>query len=371
MPIRLIAFLFAGLFYNQLFATHILGGYITYQYVSGTTYTVQLTLYRDCSSATPFDGAPGSNTSAIVGMFNESDSLVDVFPVIDPVITRVVPALDSQCVYPYPFCMEKGVYTLSVTLPDTGEYLLVHERCCLSGSVSNVFDPGSYGFVVRAKIQDGNNSPTFNITPPLFVSVNDSFSFNNWCVDLDGDSISYALVTPSSGGSVTSPAPDPPLGPPFDTIPWQNGFTFNKPLGADTTFSLNQNTGAISGIASSIGSFLIGTKVTEYRNGQVLAEYPLGFTLNVTDCNYQPTAIPGAIHSNSISFYPNPTKNEITITGLNKDELAFELADLRGKSLLKQTVSESNNHVCGLNQFAPGIYFIRCGNGLFKKIVVE
>jgi hypothetical protein len=42
-------------------ATHIVGGFISYTFISGTTYEIKLTVYRDCNSTAVFDGTPDIN----------------------------------------------------------------------------------------------------------------------------------------------------------------------------------------------------------------------------------------------------------------------------------------------------------------------
>ncbi len=115
-------------------AEHILGGYITYRFISGTTYEVKLTLYRNCNSASPFDGTGGVVSAAYLGVF-QGTTLVNTFGLVNPVITPIALPYDTACPLNYGLCIEKGVYTENITLPSANiKYNLVHLRCCFGSN---------------------------------------------------------------------------------------------------------------------------------------------------------------------------------------------------------------------------------------------
>ncbi len=355
-------------------ATHILGGYINYTHDSANTYTIHLFLYRDCNSQTPFDGSAGAAAPyAILGLYDNNDSLFNTLHLTNPEVTTVFPPQDSTCIFPAPFCLEVGKYTTRVTLNPLTDILLVYQRCCFSFSVANIFDAGNKGYTVTAKITGNNVSPVFNLTPPLFVGVNHPFSFSNWCSDPDGDSLAFSLVTPLSGGNPNNPSPDPPFGPPFDTLRWQNGYDALHPLGQSATFEIDSITGAFSGIPNTVGSFLVGVKVSEFRNGQLLAEYPLNFTLNVTSCDYHPDTTTGVANTlmDEINVYPNPAKDRLVIEGLPYKDCTIRLTDMLGRLMIEEKLPPGNQVVGNLNRLAPGTYLLQVNGRFFKRISIE
>jgi gliding motility-associated-like protein len=273
-------------------ATHIVGGFISYRYLSGTTYRVTLTIYRDCNSATPFDGSPGSTTDAIVGLFANGSSFPDdVLSLTNPQITQILAPTNNPCLQTNSnVCVEQGVYTTTVTLPsaNTG-YTLIHERCCRNGSVNNIFNPGDQGAVYSAYIPPTNpfqnSSPTFNNLPPLFVCVNAPLVFDYSASDVDNDVLRYSLCTPSNGGTPTAPAPNPPAGPPYQDIPWESGYSQNNMLGGSQPLVIDSITGVLTGTPPSQGQFVVGVCVSEYRNGVLISTYLRDYQLNVTQCN--------------------------------------------------------------------------------------
>jgi hypothetical protein len=360
--------------FTGLRANHMLGGYMTYTHDSGAFYTVHLILYRDCYSQTPFDGTPGATVNAVVGVFKNGNQFISSYLGTDPVITRVTLNLDTSCIYPYPFCLEKGDYTFKVELPTNDPYTLIYERCCLSSSVTNVTDLINTGFIIKAGIPSANNSPVFNLAPPLFVGVNRPFLFSNWCTDADGDSLSYSLITPERGGDQSNPAPDPPVAPPFDTLVWVNGYQALQPLGNNAVFSFNDTTGTISGIPAAIGAFLVGVKVTEHRNGQVLAEYPLNFTLNVTDCNYHPDTTTGVIDvkEQGLNVYPNPFTNQLTVEGLPDGGAQLTVFDLTGKAVVPRQLVSGNKFILNWPAgLSAGAYILQVNNNLRQLLIKQ
>ena len=69
---------------------------------------------------------------------------------------------------------------------------------------------------------------------------------------------------------------------------------------------------------------------------------------------------------NNLQVYPNPTTNQLTISGLPINS-KFQLTDLTGNVLMTQKASGSSTTI-NLSEFPKGIYFIRTKNGV-KKIV--
>lgn len=316
--------LFSLLAFKGLLATHIVGGFISYRYLSGTTYEVKLTIYRDCNSQTPFDGTPGATTDAIVGLFQGTNGpLEQVYAFTNPVITQILPPTDNPCLQTSSnVCVEQGVYTLNITLPSaTQSYTLVHERCCRNGTITNVFNPGDQGAVYSAYIPPTtpfqNTSPTFNSLPPLFICVNAPLIIDYSATDADGDQLTYTLCTPSNGGTVSDPAPNPPLGPPYNSIPWETGYTVNNLLGGTPPLAVDPVTGVLTGTPNTVGQFVIGVCVTESRNGQVISTYLRDYQVNVTQCNTPVANIP------SVDINPN-TGIGTYITNCNSGFVQFQ-----------------------------------------------
>ena len=289
------------------FSTHIVGGSLTYVHVAGTpgTYVVTLKLYRDCGGGTA--AFPGSVTINVRGnngaTFNPSRNFT--MPLLS--VTNVPSSLDPCAVPPNPMpCVQEGIYTATVTnLPSNpGGYHMYYQVCCRNASVQNIVNPLSAGSSFYAYIPEqntyDNSSPVFNLFPPLFICVNQQFTFNHAATDLDGDSLTYSLYQPFND----APAPTfPGNTATFNGVTWVAGYNTNNPLGA-TPFSINPTTGVLTGTPGQLGQFVVGVVVTEWRNGVAINRTLRDFQFNVLNCPAPPPslAVANATINNGCSY---------------------------------------------------------------------
>ena len=80
--------------------------------------------------------------------------------------------------------------------------------------------------------------------------------------------------------------------------------------------------------------------------------------------------------SQSISIYPNPSKDVFTISWDSGSDIDIELFDLTGKKILskKNIVGRSNKYELDMSKFSKGFYFakIKIGEGIVtKKIILQ
>lgn len=381
---RIFTLLILLLFSIAANATHLLGGYMSYRYISGTTYEVTLTLYRDCNSATPYDGTPGATMDAVVGVFQgNSNVLVNTLNLSNPVITTLLPDSTEPCSIPPNVCREIGVYTTTVTLPSSASYTFTHERCCMPGNITNALDPGSQGSVFSLTIPGTaiNTSPAINIPLQKYAHLFDTLTISNWAHDAEADSLSYSLYTPLSAGDPAFPAPNPPYGPPYAPIVWANtSYNELSQLGNASLLTIDSQTGTITAVPRWSGIYMVGIKVSEWRNGTLLANYPILINITATDCNsdntyldttktpVEPLGIKEAFQ-NHIEVFPNPANSTITVQGLWEDALV-KLTDLNGRELAQSLTSNGTCTFTGLQQYAKGIYIIQAGTTR-RRIVIQ
>ena len=117
------------------YATHIVGGSLTYVYNGGSSYTVTLKLYRDCSGIN-FDG---SVTISVLG--NNGTATGKDFTMNLGTVTPVPSGLPACSTPPNPLpCTEEGVYTKTVTnlTPNIGGYHLYYQRVARNYSLTNI-----------------------------------------------------------------------------------------------------------------------------------------------------------------------------------------------------------------------------------------
>lgn len=139
-----------------------------------------------------------------------------------------------------------------------------------------------------------NNNPEFTLFPPLFLCVGQPFTFDHSATDANGDSLYYSFYTPYNGDNGVGPL-DPTYAANtaiFTPIVWQPGYSATNPLGGPA-LNLNPNTGLLTGTPTMIGQFVVGIKVTEYRNGNYMSQTLRDFQFNIVNCPPPPVTIAG------------------------------------------------------------------------------
>lgn len=274
--------------------THIVGGELTYRCLGNNNYEIKLKIYRDClNGQAPFDNP------ANITIFNASGGVVQTIQISNPVITVIPPSINSPCFQvPSGVCVEEGIYTTTVNLPPiAGGYTLAYQRCCRNHSIININNPGSVGATYTAHIPDPglaacNSNPSFNYFPPIFVCANVPLNFNHSATDLDGDSLVYELCDAYDGATPQNPMPtviNP--GPPFNSVPYNPGFSGTYPMTSNPPLTINSQTGLLTGTPTQIGQFVVTVCVKEYRNGQLLSIGRRDFQFNVVNCPYYVEAV--------------------------------------------------------------------------------
>ncbi len=298
--ISLLSVLFVLLSVYSLHASHLIGGYMSYECLGNNSYRFTVKIVRDCfGNNAPYDG---SINFTIYAGNNLNFPFQTVFaPLVPSNITTVPITANNPCLIPPAnLCVQEAFYQVVVTLPfNASGYYVAHQRCCRNSTVNNIFNPGALGsvgntFMIflsaaaqtnQANGQCGNSSPVFEQLPPAVICLNQDINFNVGGTDADGDSLVYSLCAPYEGGSQFAPAPNPATPPPYNGVVFIGPlYSAANPLGTNPPMTINPQTGLISGIPSIPGQFVVGVCVSEYRNGVLLSQTRRDFQFNVTSC---------------------------------------------------------------------------------------
>ncbi len=273
-------------------ATHIVGGEMNYTCLGNDEYEITLTIFRDC-----FNGNPNAwfDDPASIGIFDEDNNLLR--QVLVPLMNNdtLSPVLASECLLVPPnVCVHTTTYRAIVNLPPIpGGYQLAYQRCCRNQTIVNIIDPldtgATYGVTISEKaLEECNSNPKFKEWPPIYICVDEPIVFDQSAIDQDGDSIVYRLCTPLSGATPDIPMPQPPNNPPYEPVSWVtppygednmlNGFSGGVPL------KIDPETGLLTGLPNTIGQFVVGICVEEYRNGELISTTRRDFQYNVGQC---------------------------------------------------------------------------------------
>lgn len=304
IALSIVALVFSSFDAN---AFHIIGGEITYECLgpgadpNTNRYRMIMFIYRDCNG-----GGAELDPNAFIGIYSGSGngpfSLVGIRSpeLVGP---NEVPQPDIDCLIPPVLCVEEGSYTWEVDLPIIDDdYIFSYQRCCRNSSISNIFNPDRVGAtfwttITAAAQQECNNSPVFNDFPPTVICVNEPLMFDHSAFDSNGDSLVYEFCSPKigaglAGGDGTGDPngcdgvmPIPGCPPPFEDVSFRTPiFTAIQPMGGDPVVAIDPVTGMITGVPLTVGQFVVGVCVKEYRNGELIGELRRDFQFNVEAC---------------------------------------------------------------------------------------
>lgn len=303
-------------------ATHIVGGEMNYTCLGDDQYEITLTIFRDC-----FNGDPNAwfDNPASIGIFDRQNQLLQ--EVLVPLMNNdtLNPVLSGECfVVPPNVCVHTTTYRTTINLPPIiGGYQLAYQRCCRNQTIVNIVEPlatgATYGVTISEQaLLECNSNPKFQEWPPLYICVDQPIDFDQSAIDIDGDSIVYRLCTPLQGANQTIPQPQPPNPPPYQPITWidppynvdnmLNGAPEGEPL------QINSETGLLTGLPNTIGQFVVGICVEEYRDGKLISTTRRDFQYNVGICG----------QSVSSFFAPEIQCDDLTVDFRNTSQGANE-----------------------------------------------
>lgn len=288
----------------SLFATHIVGGMVTYRYLGNRTYELTFKVYRDCDPnvQTGFDGdlnSPNPNIKpfAYTVFDNATGDSVRTGQLFLITKNKVSSAITNECLDTSLSCVEEATYRDTIQVPsDTKWYSIYHERCCRNNGINNLKpNPGGGGggssfpgmtiyTTLPPSITYGNNSAVFKNYPPLFLCRNQQFNFDHSATDADGDQLNYFIVNPLEGGTATDPQPD--LANFTKTnVTWQPPYSLSNIMGGNINAAIDVNTGFFTCKPDVSGRFVVSIMVKEFRGGICIDSAIRDFQFNVNDCD--------------------------------------------------------------------------------------
>jgi hypothetical protein len=222
-------------------ASHLMGGELTAQHISGNDYYIELTLYRDASG----NNAQISPTWKIYAYNNTTNAL------IDSIITAYT-SPSGMLLNFYPYNVEAYFFKDTITLPGPGEYRFETRSCCRNGAIQNLVNPLGLSMqletIVTVPVTGVNSTPTFLVPASVWLNINTPWTYNPLPIDVDGDSLYWSIDTPLTDHAIYA--------------------VYNTPPGnTSLPFSIDSQTGVISWSANTLGNFQASILVDEFRNG--------------------------------------------------------------------------------------------------------
>ena len=303
---------------GSAFATHIVGGELNYTCLGNNQYEITLVVFRDC-----YNGSPNAyfDDPASIGIFDRTNKLLQEIRIPLMGDDTLSPVLSNPClVVPPNVCVHTTTYRTVVNLPPIiGGYQIAYQRCCRNQTLANIIDPLATGATYMVEISEKallecNSNPKFQQWPPIYICANEPISFDQSAIDADGDSIVYRLCTPLTGADQVNPQPQPPNNPPYAPVTWidppygvsnmLNGSPGGEPLQIDL------HTGLLTGLPNTVGQFVVGICVEEYRDGELISTTRRDFQYNVGVCGEATAAF----------FAPEIQCTSLTVQFLNESQ---------------------------------------------------
>lgn len=259
-------------------ATHIINSSIQYDFKGlnqqgQEVYEISLVAYRDCNaSQIVFDD------TVLIAIYDGAGQ--NLLKTVKQALTKeeaVFAAMQPSAVLISQGCYRTGIYTFTFIAPLGHKgFQLVWQRCCRS-TISNIVDEtGSTALAYIPAEGVQNSSPRvlgFKENMVMGINVFTELDFSNY--DADGDSLVYSLSTPLSGLTAANPIATsyPSTLTVFPVALYRNSYSFSFPLGTNTNFKLDRNSGKATFFGTNTGRFLVGLTVSEYRNGQLITQH--------------------------------------------------------------------------------------------------
>jgi hypothetical protein len=338
-PIFLLAIFFLP--FQDIKASHIMGGEITWECTGTNQYRFILTLYRDCT------GTPQSAT--VETIMNTAGANI-VCTKISTIYYNPECNAPSciQATVPYAGAVEEHVYrsapiTLNGTPPPTG-WDFSWTSCCRPSGVTNLSNSSGQSFTLRAfmypYIATGNtlpnaantcydNSPTFYEKPRFVFCTNTNQTYQTGATDVDGDSLHIAFEA-ALGNSLNQ------------GVNYAANYSYAQPLAASSNQTLNSETGKLSFNSTTQGKFAVCTKVEQWRHNQLIGEVYRDMIIVIKSCT-PPSGLCGGLVNNPPSLNVGWVPGHDTLLPVydaNNNLVRYEVSVPPGKAVKFNLVSQ-------------------------------
>jgi len=343
---------FITLFSGKVHASHDMGGFISYTHVSGNTYHVTVTYFRDCSGI----AAPTSisvNAASVSCGFPATSTILNLTGNINS--TPVCPSemLNTTCNGGALPGEEMYIYEADITLGGAcDDWIFSYTDCCLPPSVQNVLQNGMYFESTLDNLNiPSNNSPVLTSPSMGYICTGLTSTYNFGAVDIDGDSLSYALVTALDAGPIP--------------MTYNAPYSGTDPMASTPAVSMDPVTGDLVFNPTMIMGAVIAIRIYEWRDGVLIASHFRQMIVQAISCtNNQPNFsamfnVTGGVQTGpfSLSVCPGtPVTFQITATDVDAlDLLALNAVSTYPGATFIQT---GTNPATGTFSWTPGLGFI-------------
>jgi len=238
----------------SLSASHLITGYMYYDYVSTNgnqiTYDVYLDLYGD---------AAGISMPATAGIYYKELNGTAAAQSVSASQFGSSTAISGNCGSSY--SVNVYTYKTTITLTKNKSYSFAFSSCCRPPTIANIANPSSQGSYIgmilvtgKADVRPYNNSVDFQ--PEVNTAyVGSTAAYEICSADPDNDSLGFAIVPPKGGAasSLTS-----------SNLTYATGYTNAKPLGTGSSVSIDTNNRMLVVNSNIQQNAVVNVRIVEY-----------------------------------------------------------------------------------------------------------
>lgn len=302
-------------------ATHISGANLTYKWINGNTYEINLTLYRDCSGIAAPTSVSVTYNSLSCGY--NLNVMLNSLPFTGLEITRPCDSTTSICNGGINPGVQKYEYTGIVTLPAAcSDWVFGYTICCRNCAITTLsYTPnncaGVPGTYVEATLDNlqapGNSSPVFTNNPLYFYCIGQPMHYNLGVVDADGDSLVYSFINPRSSST--------------NSVTFNAGYSATNPITSAPAISLSSSGNiSVQPVSPEVGVMAI--LVQEYRNGVLIGSIVQDVEMWVQACSNNLPVVSGVNGTANYNIIACPNNN-ISFTLNSGDADAGQIVSMR------------------------------------------
>lgn len=272
----------------SIFASHLAGADLTYEYQGNGQYLVTYTLYRDCFGIPARPDQPLVISSTTCNSFQS----VTMYPLPNTgqEITYTCDNTLTTCQGGTATGIQEWVYTAMVTLPaQCPDWVFSTTDNARNVAITTIQNPGAASMYLEAYLNNtvfDGSSPTFTNVPVLFECIGQLNNFNHGAIAPNGDSLVYFFTSPLTDANVP--------------VAYNAGYSMADPITSSTPVSIDQNTGDITMTPTQVEVGVMAVLVQQWRGGVLLGTIMRDMQVYTVQCN---NTLPSASGINGTSQF--------------------------------------------------------------------
>jgi gliding motility-associated-like protein len=266
-------------------ATHISGADLSYRWVGGNTFEINLTLFRDCSGIAAPNSVTVNYKSSTCG--HNSNVTLNKIAGTGNEITESCSTATTTCNGGTNPGIQKYEYSGTVTLPaQCSDWVFSYSVCCRNCAITTLsYTPANCSGVpatyVEATLNNlafpTNSSPAFTNVPLSFLCLGQTFHYNHGAYEEDGDSLAYSMIPPRSAQGTD--------------VVFASGYSATNPITSSPALTIDPETGDMAMTPTSVEVGVMAILIREYHNGVLVGTVVRDMEVWTQGCsNVLPTA---------------------------------------------------------------------------------